>query len=248
MSCWWNYDIAVYGDRDKLIELEKALRDLTYKTVSGEEATVFQSIRELENHFGFLCIHASRNYGADSPLLELCERFSVLTFAGIFHNDMAPEMHWSFEGRNGELAVQQHVDNDFDETRTVTVDEVKARIKKRADKIARLQQELTLFKDYLVRHHRDQIGDALTEAEAMEIGERIDAEATARPTNTTEAIARLTPLVRRKAREARDCYLTKTTTALAASSCRCRIPFWLDDPMCSHMTAPSSEFSASPRF
>jgi hypothetical protein len=50
MSCWWNYDIAVYGDSDKLIELEKALPDLTYKTVSGEEATVFQSIRELETH------------------------------------------------------------------------------------------------------------------------------------------------------------------------------------------------------
>ncbi len=120
MSCWWDYDIAVYGDHYKLIELEKALPDLTYLTVSGEEAQVFHSIRELENHFGFLEVHASRNYGADSPLCELCERFPMLTFAGIFHNEMAPELHWSFEARNGELAVQQHVDNDFDEGRTVT--------------------------------------------------------------------------------------------------------------------------------
>src|SRR6516162_3047684 len=202
MSCWWNYDIAVYGDSDKLIELEKALPDLTYKTVSGEEATVFQSIRELETHFGFLCIHASRNYGADSPLLELCERFPMLAFAGIFHNDTAPERHWSFERRNGELAVQEHVDNDFDENRAPTADEVKAGIKKRGDKIARLQEELSHLKDYLVRHHRDQIGDALSEAEAMEIGERIDAEATVRPANTTEAIARRTRwLEERRAKE-----------------------------------------------
>jgi hypothetical protein len=60
--------IAVYGDRDKLKELEKALPELTYETVSGDQAQVFHSIRELENHFGFLAIHASRNYGADSPL------------------------------------------------------------------------------------------------------------------------------------------------------------------------------------
>ena len=78
---------------------------------------------------------------------------------------------------------------------TLTADEVKARIKKRGDKIARLQEELTHLKDYLVRHHRDQIGDALTEAEAIEISERIDAEATARPANTTKAIARLTPWI-----------------------------------------------------
>ena len=200
MSCWWNYDIAVYGDSDKLIELEKALPDLTYKTVSGEEATVFQSIRELETHFGFLCIHASRNYGADSPLLELCERFPMLTFAGIFHNDTAPERHWSFEGRNGELAVQEHVDNDFDENRAPTADEVKAGIKKRGDKIARLQEELSHLKDYLVRHHRDQIGDTLLHHEITAISAHTDAEdkeATAR--RTAEAI----PEISRAIAEAR---------------------------------------------
>jgi hypothetical protein len=42
----------------------------------------------------------------------------------------------------------------------------------------------------------------LSEAEAMEIGERIDAEATVRPANTTEAIARLTRwLEERRAKE-----------------------------------------------
>src|SRR5215471_8848724 len=101
-------------------------------------------------------------------------------------------MHWTFEGRNGELAVQGHVDNDFDERAIMAADELKALIEKRAAKIETLQEELAGLKHYLVRHHRDQIGDALTEAEAMEISERIDAEATARPANATEAIARLT--------------------------------------------------------
>jgi len=91
MSCWWNYYIAVYGDRDKLIELEKVLPDLTYKTVSGDQAEVFHSVRELENHFGFLAIHASRNYGADSPLWGLCGRFPNLTFGGAFANDATPK-------------------------------------------------------------------------------------------------------------------------------------------------------------
>jgi hypothetical protein len=201
MSCWWDYDVVVYGDREKLIELEKALPELTYETVSGDQAKVFHRIRELENHFGFLAIHASRNYGADSPLCGLCQRFPMLTFGGTFHNYTAPNMHWTFEGRNGELAVQEHVDNDFEE-RAMTADELKALIEKRAAKIETLQDELTDLKHYLVRHHRDQIGDALTEAEAMEISERIDAEATARPANATEAIARLTRFMEeRRAKE-----------------------------------------------
>jgi len=195
MSYWWDYDIAVYGDRDKLIELEKALPELTYETVSGDQAKVFHRIRELENHFAFLAIHASRNYGADSPLWGLCGRYPVLTFGGTFHNDTAPEMHWTFEGRNGEPA------DDFEE-RPMTADELKALIEKRAAKIETLQEELTHLKHYLVRHHRDHIGDALTEAEAMEISERIDAEATARPANATEAIARLTRFIEeRRAKE-----------------------------------------------
>jgi hypothetical protein len=201
MSCWWDYNVTIYGDRDKLIELEKALPELTYKTVSGDQAKVFHRIRELENHFGFLAIQASRNYGADSPLYDLCERFPSLTFGGRFTNDMTPEMHWTFEGRNGELAVQEHVDNNFEE-RAMTADELKAIIEKRAAKIETLQEELTDLKHYLVRHHRDQIGDALTEAEAIEISERIDAEATVRPANATEAIARLARFIEeRRAKE-----------------------------------------------
>jgi Skp family chaperone for outer membrane proteins len=125
----------------------------------------------------------------------------MLTIAGTYHNDMAPETHWSFEGHGGELVIQEHVADDYDE-RAMTADELKALIEKRAAKIEKLEDELTHLKDYLVRHHRDQIGDALTEAEAMEISERIDAEATARPANTTEAIARLTRMIEeRRAKE-----------------------------------------------
>ena len=201
MSCWWDYEIAVYGDRDKLKELEKALPELTYETVSGDQAQVFHSIRELENHFGFLAIHASRNYGADSPQWGLCGSYPMLTFGGAYHNDMHPEIHYTFEARNGQLAVEEHIDNDC-EWETVTAAEVKADIEKYAAKIERLQGELTSLKHYLVRHHRDQIGDALSEAEAMEISERIDAEATARPANRIEAIARLTRWIdERRAKE-----------------------------------------------
>jgi len=116
-----------------------------FETVSGEDIKVFHGIRALENHFGFLAIHASRNYGADSPLWGLCGRYPVLTFGGTFHNDTAPEMHWTFEGRNGELA------DDFEE-RPMTADELKALIEKRAAKIETLQEELTHLKHYLVRH------------------------------------------------------------------------------------------------
>ncbi len=81
-------------------------------------------------------------------------------------------------------------------------DELKALIEKRAAKIEKLEDELTHLKDYLVRHHRDQIGDALTESEAMEISQRIDAEARARPANTTETIGRLTRMIEeRRAKE-----------------------------------------------
>jgi hypothetical protein len=201
MSCWWDYEIAVYGDRDKLKELEKALPELTYETVSGDQAQVFHSIRELENHFGFLAIHASRNYGADSPLWGLCGGYPMLTFGGAYHNDMHPEIHYTFEARNGQLAVEEHIDNHC-EWETVTAAEVKADIEKYAAKIETLQEELTSLKHYLVRHHRDQIGDALTGAEATEISERIDAEATARPANRIEAIARLTRWIEeRRAKE-----------------------------------------------
>jgi hypothetical protein len=130
---------------------------------------------------------------ATAPHLDstLCGSYPMLTFGGAYHNDMHPEIHYTFEARNGQLAVEEHIDNDC-EWETVTAAEVKADIEKYAAKIERLQGELTSLKHYLVRHHRDQIGDALAEAEAMEIGERIDAEATVRPINTTEAIARLT--------------------------------------------------------
>ena len=199
MSCWWDYDVVVYGDRDKLIELEKALPELTYETVSGDQAKVFHRIRELENHFGFLAIHALRNYGADSPLCGLCQRFPMLTFGGTFYNYTAPDMHWTFEGRNGELAVQEHVDNDFEE-RAMTAEEVKALIKKRATKIETLQEELSDLKYYLVRHHRDQIGDALLDHEITAISAHIDAEdkeATARRT------AKAIPEISRAIAEAR---------------------------------------------
>ena len=194
MSCWWDYDVVVYGDRDKLIELEKALPELTYDTVSGDQAKVFHRIRELENHFGFLVIHALRNYGADSPLCGLCQRFPMLTFGGRYYNDM--EMHWTFEARGGVLAVQEHVDNESDWDRTMTADEVKADIKKRATKIETLQEELSDLKYYLVRHHHDQIGDALLDHEITVISAHIDAEdkeATARW--TAEAIPPISPAI-----------------------------------------------------
>ena len=201
MSCWWDYDVVAYGNRDKLIELEKALPELTYETVSGDQATVFHRIRELENHFGFLAIHASRNYGADSPLCGLCQRFPMLTFGGRYYNDMIhPEMHWTFEARGGVLVVQEHVDNESDWDRTMTADEVKADIKKRATKIETLQEELSDLKYYLVRHHHDQIGDALLDHEITAISAHIDAEdkeATAR--RTAEAI----PEISRAIAEAR---------------------------------------------
>src|SRR5215831_11012787 len=144
MSCWWDYDVVVYGDRDKLIELEKVLPELTYDTVSGDQAKV-------------------------------CQRFPMLTFGGTFYNYTAPDMHWTFEGRNGELAVQEHVDNDFEE-RAMTAEELKALIEKRAAKIETLQEELADLKYYLVRHHRDQIGDALLDHEITAISAHINAE------------------------------------------------------------------------
>jgi hypothetical protein len=59
MSSWWDYTITVYGDTDKLKDLEKALpNDLTYVFESGEQTNVFHHISELENHYGFLVIHA----------------------------------------------------------------------------------------------------------------------------------------------------------------------------------------------
>ena len=108
-------------------------------------------------------------------------------------------MHWTFEGRNGELAVQEHVDNDFEE-RAMTAEELKALIEKRATKIETLQEEFVDLKYYLVRHHHDQIGDALLDHEITSISAHIDAEdkeATAR--RTAEAI----PEISRAIAEAR---------------------------------------------
>jgi hypothetical protein len=176
MSSWWYYDFAVYGDPEKLRELEKTLPDMTYENRLDEQVPVFYDV-EIEYQYGFLAVHASRNYGSDAPLHHLCGIFPNLTFGGIFHHQTALDRYWSWEIRNGLLDVECHVDEECDwEGREITADEIKAKIKKLTAKIATLTQELSQWKYQLVRYHGGQIGNALTEEEAKELAEIVDAD------------------------------------------------------------------------
>jgi hypothetical protein len=177
IGTWWLYHFAVYGDLKKLKKLKNALPNLTYETELGEQLKVFINVIDIEYHCGFLAVHANRNYGGSAPLEGLCEISPQLTFGGMFHNQIRPDIHWSWEIRNGLLTVEEHVDDDFDwEGREITPDEIKGEIKKLTAKIETLTRKLAEWKSYLVRRHRGQIGDALTEEEAKEIGEIVDAE------------------------------------------------------------------------
>jgi hypothetical protein len=79
----------------------------------------------------------------------------MLTFGGTFDHEQTPDGYYSFEGRNGQLTVQAHHDNE--DWRDITADEVKAKIAKCTAKIEKLQGELTDWNSYLARHHSDQI-------------------------------------------------------------------------------------------
>jgi hypothetical protein len=50
---------------------------------------------------------------ATAPHLDstLCGSYPMLTFGGAYHNDMHPEIHYTFEARNGQLAVEEHNDH-----------------------------------------------------------------------------------------------------------------------------------------
>jgi len=178
MSSWWYYDFAVYGDPEKLRELEKTLADMTYETVLGLQIPVFDHVTEVEYHGGFLAVHASCKYGGETSLYRLCEISPELTFGGIFHYEPNLDEHWSWEIRKGLLHFERHVDEEFDwEGREITADEIKAKIKKLTAKMETLTQELPQWKYQLVRYHRGEIGDALSEEEAKAIGEIADADA-----------------------------------------------------------------------
>jgi hypothetical protein len=146
MSSCWSYNFAVYGDPEKLRGLENALPNLTYETELGEQVRVFHVVRDIECHYGFLAVHADRNYGGVAPLSRLCEISPQLTFGGMFHNEMCPDRHWSWEIRNGLLTVEEHVDDDLDwEGREITPDEIKGEIKKLTAKIETLTREWRLL-------------------------------------------------------------------------------------------------------
>jgi hypothetical protein len=171
LSSWWTYHITVFGDRTKMKELEKTLPDLTYTTVSGDEVPVFHRVTEIEDHYGHLSIDGRRYYNADTPIEALAERFPTLGFAGTYYNDAAIERNWRFEARNGKIAAHEEYE---DEIREMTPSEIKERIIKRAEEIARLQDDLTNLKDYFARRLANQVPVALPEAEIKDILDDID--------------------------------------------------------------------------
>lgn len=174
MSSWWYYNFAIYGDLNTLKELENGLPDLTYETQSGQIVKAFHDV-EVEGHYGFLAVHTARNHGGESPLYVLAENYPTIIFGGAFAQEQSLDTHYTFEIRGGLVDVVEHVDENFDwKGRAITADEVKARITKLTAKIEKLAEERTWNCECLVRYHRDEIGDAVTEKEMEEISRRID--------------------------------------------------------------------------
>jgi hypothetical protein len=174
MSCWWDYDFAVYGDLKRISDIEAKLPADTYETMSGDRVPVFHHV-EIERYPGFLAIHASRNYGGgENPLHAIAELYPELSFAGIFRNEVHPGFICYYQCHKGELTGYEEVNEDWMNSPPVSQEYMEARLKNHIAKVKHLKDDITHTKEYLVRHFGE--SDLLIKEEIEKISQRINAE------------------------------------------------------------------------
>ena len=147
MSNWWDLDFSVAGPEPRVEELKAKLPKLTFYG----DVLLFHHTEIVHETGSFVVIDAARNYWGLEAVSELVALFPDLTFHGSAWCTTGYDHYWVYDGRDGEIAIQDYVMADFEErfTRPVDRPEIEQRIANLGEKIDRLEAERNELKAYI---------------------------------------------------------------------------------------------------